>query len=119
MNKDTAEIKVKSNTTNVETVDTLVSSEQMFAFEKSLLLILKKAKKSCRFTPIEGCKHKYELEFFDKPLDKNVKGELTELKENTILAAKMRLSQQLIEIQIKGLEYPITIKFKKRSGDIT
>lgn len=116
MNKDTTEIKEKSNTTNVEMVDTLVSSEQMFSSEKSLLLILKQSKKCCRFTPIEGCKHKYELEFFDEPLDKNVKRELTELKENTILAAKMRLSQQLIEIQIKGLEYPITIKFKKRLG---
>lgn len=116
MDNDTADIVKASNTDNVEVVDTTVSSEQMFPFEKFIFSIFKGTKKHCKVTPVGDSKHKYELEFFDVPLDKNEKKQLKELKENTTLAAHMKLSQQLIEVQIRGLEYPITIKFKMRKG---
>ena len=138
MDNNTTDTAEPSNTTNIEIVDTTVSSEQigntteiamtgskdgqpnsnepMFPFEKIIFSALKGAKKCCRITSVTDYKHKYEVEFFDVPLDKNEKKQFKELKENTVLATQMKLSQQLIEVQIKGLEYPITIKFKMRNG---
>lgn len=89
--------------------------------EKTVLAILKQISKECKITPYKSQNHKYTLEFFETSLDdtleKTLKKEFKNLKPQTVIAVKMKLSKQCIEIQLKGVEYPIIIKCKRRSGE--